>query len=662
MTPITASRLAFTPDGTPFSEAFGDVYHSADGGLAQAQQVFLAGNGLPERWQGRGRFVIVETGFGLGLNFLASWAAWRADPGRSQRLHFVSCERHPFEHDDLAQLHARWPELAEMADALRAAWPPLTPGIHRLHFEDDRVCLTLYFGDARDGLAQLVCQADAFLLDGFSPARNPDMWSARIFHLLARLAAPDATLATWSVAGEVREGLRRAGFTVEKAPGFGAKRQMLIGRLAAPATTHKAQDASAPGSPRRARIVHHPSSIAAARHAIVIGAGLAGSACAERLAARGWRVDVLDAAEGPGQGASGNHAGVLRPLPNLDDNRISRLTRAGTLYGWRHIERLRAHGLCVRAESCGVLHLARDPAQQDTMHQVVERLGLPASVLSFVSAAEASERCGWPVPLGGWWFAESGWVQPPSLCAANLAVHPVQIKARFGCSIERIEQTSEGWSVFDGANSIVARAPVLVLAAGTRVIQFPQATAVPVVSARGQVSLLDAPADSAPRVVVCRMGYVSPAIDGLRCAGASFDVDDHETGLRERDHLDNIATLEAMLPGYTAALDLTRLGGRVGFRPTSPDRLPMVGAMPVAAPLMAASFSAATPLAAVARQPGLYVLSGFGARGLVWSALAGELLAAQLEGEPLPVERDLCDALDPARYLLRPAIRPTRDD
>lgn len=657
MKPIIPAPLTFAADGTPYSNTFGDVYHSTDGGLGQVQQVFMAGNGLPERWRGRDRFVIIETGFGLGLNFLAIWAAWRADPQRSQRLHFVSCELHPFERDGLSQLHARWPELAELSEALVSAWPPLIPGFHRLHFDDERVSLTLYFGNARDGLAQLDAQADAFLLDGFSPARNPDMWSARIFHLLARLATPGATLATWTVAGSVREGLQRAGFTVEKQPGFGAKRHLLTGRLTEARSGDASDQATAPGSRRHARLPHRASPATDARHAIVMGAGLAGSACAERLGARGWRVEVLDSADGPGQGASGNHAGVLRYLPSFDDNRMSRLTRTGTLYGWRHIARLRARGLAVRAETCGVLHLARDDEQQHKMRQAVEHLGFPPNVLRFVNAAEASERCGWPVPVGGWWFADSGWVHPPSLCAANLAAHAERVHTRFGCHIARIEQSHNGWRVFDPADRLIAEAPVLVLAAGTGLTDFPQAATVPVISARGQVSLLDAQDNDAPRVVVCRMGYVSPGIDGLRCVGASFDVDDPETGLRERDHIDNLATLEAMLPGYTAAIDPSRINGRVGFRPVSSDRLPMIGAVPLPGPV-----AADTPLAAIARRHGLHVVSGFGARGLVWSALAGELLAAQIEGEPLPLEHDLCKALDPARYLLRPAIHPIQSE
>jgi tRNA 5-methylaminomethyl-2-thiouridine biosynthesis bifunctional protein len=634
--PITPAHLAFADDGTPFSDAFDDVYHASGGGPGQAGHVFLAGNELPQRWRGRERFVVLETGFGLGLNFLATWAAWRDDAQRCARLHFVSCELHPFTRDDLVRVHARWAQFAAQAAELQANWPALTPGLHRLHLDGDRVTLTLFFGDVRESLAQLDVRADALFLDGFSPARNPDMWSARLFHLLARLTAPHATLATWSVAGDVREGLRRAGFEVTKAPGFGGKRQMLRG--------HRGAHADAGDVPPP------PSSLPPKRHVLVIGAGIAGTSVAERLAARGWTVDLIDAADGPGEGASGNHAGVLRPLPSLDDNRMSRLTRAGTLYGWRHIARLAGLGLPVRANACGVLQVARDEAQQAKMAAVVERLAAPGSHLRFVSAAEASSLAGWPVPLGGWWFADSGWVQPPSLCAANIAAHPQRIWAHFGRRVARLERTGDAWRALDDRDMTIAIAPVAILAAGTGIRDFTIAAALPVVSARGQVSLLPARDDSAPRVVVCRGGYVSPAIDGLRCAGASFDVDDDDRSLRERDHADNLDKLDTMLPGYTAGLDDGVMRGRVGFRPASPDRMPMVGAVPRSGPV-----ARGTPLHAIARQPGLYAASGFGARGLVWGALMAELLASMLEGDPAPLERDLVAAVDPARFLLRPA-------
>ena len=639
--PILPARLERSPEGLLYSSGFGDFYHSRDDALGQARAVFLAGNDLPQRWQGRERFTILETGFGAGLNFLATWAAWREDARRSARLHFVSCELHPFTHEDLALIHAAWPDLATLAAELRAQWPALAPGLHRLNLDDGRVTLTLHLGDAAEGLARVDARADALYLDGFAPAKNPALWSERIFHLLAGLAAPGATLATWSVAGEVREGLRRAGFATEKAPGFGTKWQMLRGRLA-----------------REPRPLCAPLADTAGRHALVIGAGLAGCTVAERLAERGWAVELIDRAPTPASGASGNLAGVLRPLPSLDDNRMSRLTRAGSLYAWRRIHQLRARGLALRADDCGVLHLGRDATQEARMRAVVERLALPPAHLRFVDLDEAAELAGCAVANGGWWFAGSGWVQPPSLCAASLEAAGGRVRRHFGQTVARLGYDGGAWHAHAPDGSTIASAPVAILAPGTGIAGFEQA-GLPVVSARGQVSHLPAVADSAPRVVVCRGGYVSPAVDGLRCAGATFAVDDPDPGLRPEDHTENLQRLAAMLPGFAAAvgadLDPARLGGRVGFRPASPDRLPMIGALPLASPAPLADAAPARRLDELARQPGLYALSGYGARGLVWSALAAELLASALEGDPAPLECDLLEAVDPARFVLHPA-------
>lgn len=227
---IEPARLTLAADGTPVSELYGDVYHSAAGGHAQARHVFLAGNGLPARWRGRARFAILETGFGLGLNFMATWLAWKGDPERCRELEFVSVEKHPLRAADLAGAHAGWPEFAPLAAELDARWPPLTPGEHRIGLEGGRVVLRLVFGDAVEALPRLDAAADAFYLDGFSPAKNPELWSPALCLSLARLAKPGATLATWSVAGCVRQALAAAGFAVDKRPGFAGKRQMLVGR------------------------------------------------------------------------------------------------------------------------------------------------------------------------------------------------------------------------------------------------------------------------------------------------------------------------------------------------------------------------------------------------------------------------------------------------
>lgn len=624
---IVPATLEFSADNTPFSPTYNDVYHTTAGGLGQARQVFLAGNGLPGRWSGRERFTIIEMGFGLGLNFLATWDAWRSDPARCAQLHFVSVEKHPFCADDLARLHAAWPELAPLAGELHRHWPALTPGVHRLHLDGGRVVLTLIFGDAVDALPQVHAAADAFFLDGFSPARNPDLWSPAVFAQLARLAASGATLATWSVSGNVRRGLETAGFTLERRPGFGGKREMLTG--------HRADAPAADlGQPRRA---------------LVIGAGVAGTSVAERLAARGWQVTVIDEADGPGQGASGNRAGVFRPLPSLDDNRLARITRAGFLYGRHHLARLAEAGHPVRWAPTGVLHLARDDKQAAKMQAVVDTHQYPTDYLRFADRDEASRLANWPVAQGGWWFPQGGWIQPPTLCAANLAAGGDRITTLFGRRLARLERRGDDWLALDESGAEIARAPVMVLANGVGIRAIPEAASLPVRPARGQVSHLPATPGSAPEVVVCRLGYVSPEVDGIRCAGATFIADDDGTELREAEHRENLTKLDFILPGFSSPFDPASLDGRVGFRPASPDRLPMVGAVPAVA-----SAERTTPLADIPRQPGLFAATGFGARGLVWASLVGELLASQINGDPLPLERDLVDALDPGRYLLKP--------
>lgn len=599
-TPIVPAELAWAGT-TPWSARFDDIYHSAQGGLEQARHVFLGGNDLlgdHAAWQGRERFVICETGFGLGLNFLATWQAWKADPNRCRRLHFVSVEKHPFTRVDLATSHAQWPELTELSAQLVTAWPVLVPGLHRLHFDHDNVTLTLVFGDASDWLPRLSLAADAFYLDGFAPDRNPEPWSAETMAQLRGLAAPGATLATWSVAEDVTQHVGEAGFHWEKRPGFGNKRYMLAGR--------------APGE--------RSESPPADRRVVVIGAGVAGASAANRLAARAFEVAVLERASEPAQGASGNLAGVFRPLPSLDDSRLSRLLRACFLYGGRHLESLPG----VRWQATGVLHLARDSRHEGIQRGVVEEQAPPPELLRFVERTEASHLAGWPVEMGGWWFPGGGWINPPSLCRANLA----GIETRFGIDIVRLERTGSLWRLFDTEGRLVAEAPQVVLANGVGMPRL--APHAPIRIGRGFVSHI--PEASVPPfgIVATRNGYVTPAIDGFHCAGATLTPDDSDPAPRLDDHRENLVRLDAILPGYAKDIDPASLDGRVGFRPMSPDRLPIIG-----------------PLSA---SDGLWALNGFGARGLVWASLSAELLASQMAGDPLPLELELCQAVAPSRF------------
>ena len=304
----------------------------------------------------------------------------------------------------------------------------------------------------------------------------------------------------------------------------------------------------------------------------------------------------------PAQGASGNHAGVFRPLPALDDSRLARLLRAGFLLGHQQFSTLPN----ARLGWTGALHISRDLAHETTQRRIVTEHQLPADFCRFVEREEASTLAGWPVELGGWWFPQAGWINPPSLCRALLE----GIEVRYGQRIETLDGIDADEIVI--ANGIDA--PVLV-----------PDLKLPIRVGRGLVSHVPEAATPPFNIVATRLGYVTPAVDGIRCAGATMASGDHDPAPRLEDHIENLHRLDMLLPGFGKNLDPTRLDGRVSFRPMSPDRLPIVG------PLVA--------------NEGLWIIDGFGARGLVFASICAELLASQIGDEPLPLEADLVAAV-----------------
>jgi tRNA 5-methylaminomethyl-2-thiouridine biosynthesis bifunctional protein len=287
----------------------------------------------------------------------------------------------------------------------------------------------------------------------------------------------------------------------------------------------------------------------------------------------------------------------------------------------------------------------------------IEQLMPPADFAAFLERDVAASLIGHAVAHGGWWFPGGGWVSPGSVCNALLAAGGERVHARFDTEVASLRQSDDGWQAFAADGHLLAEAPHVILAnahAANRLLP----AALPLTPIRGQVSYL--PADAHQRIsflhqVVCRGGYLTPPDAGTVCFGASFDSGDADLAIRVTDHAGNLQRLDELLPGIADGLDAEQLAGRVGLRSAAPDRLPLVGQLPdtdTAAP------SAAT-LENLPRRAGLHALLGLSARGMVWAPLAAELLACQLDGEPLPVERELVRAVDPARFHLRALRRAT---
>ncbi|MBS0564973.1 MAG: tRNA (5-methylaminomethyl-2-thiouridine)(34)-methyltransferase MnmD [Proteobacteria bacterium] len=220
-----SERVEWGEGCVPVSRLFDDPYFSLQDGLAETRHVFMAGNGLPGRF--RDGFRIAELGFGTGLNLLATALAWQA-AGFAGRLIYTSFEAFPMPLADMARAHAAFPELAAVGVALRTAW-----GAGARRFDLGAVSVEVIEGDARVTLPLWRGRADAWYLDGFSPAKNPELWDAGLMAEVGRHAAPGGTFATYTAAGFVRRGLQAAGFQVERKAGYGRKRHMTCGRLAA---------------------------------------------------------------------------------------------------------------------------------------------------------------------------------------------------------------------------------------------------------------------------------------------------------------------------------------------------------------------------------------------------------------------------------------------
>lgn len=656
MNPTTHAQLDWDDQGRPHSRVFDDVYFSDQSGLEETRYVFLEQNRLQERFAALpegGRLVIGETGFGTGLNFLCAWQLFDQHAVAGARLHFVSVEKYPLSHADLQRALALWPELQPFAEQLLKQYIAIHQGFQRLVLDNGRVTLTLLIGDALEQLPQLDAQVDAWFLDGFAPAKNPDMWTAELFAELARLAAPGSTISTFTSTGWVRRLINAAGFKMKRTPGIGHKWEILRGEfLGWPPQT----PAPAPGKPWFAR----PAPISGERHALVIGGGLAGCATAASLAARGWRVSLLERHAGLAEEASGNPQGVLYLKLSAHGTALSQLILSGFGHTRRVLEHLHRG---VDWDGCGVLQLAFDAKEAERQAQLAAAFA--PELLQVLDQDQAQHTAGITLAHGGLYFPEGGWVNPPALCQWQ-ATHPLIEVLTHREAIE-LRRVDDQWQARDG-DSVLASAAVVVLAGAAEIKRFPMSAGLPLKRIRGQITYLaQTSASQALATVVCAEGYIAPARLGEHTLGASFDFKSDDLQPTAAEHAGNLQMLQAISLDLSQrlgadVLPVEHLQGRAAFRCTSPDYLPIVG------PLAEhdAFAQAYAVLSKDARQvpdtpcpwlPGVYINSGHGSRGLITAPLCGELLAAWLTDEPLPVPISVAQACHPNRFALRGLIR-----
>lgn len=655
---IQPANLEFNAEGTPVSRDFDDVYFSNDNGLEETRYVFLDGNHLGTRFpeHPRSLFVVAESGFGTGLNFLTLWQAFdcfRASYPEAtlQRLHFISFEKFPLTAHDLRLAHQRWPELAHWAEQLQTQWPPAIGGCHRLILDDGRVTLDLWLGDINDLTDKLDDsmnqKVDAWFLDGFAPAKNPDMWSPHLFSAMARLARPGATLATFTSAGFVRRGLQEAGFTMRKTKGFGRKRDMLVGVM----EQDLAIPAQAPWFARRA---------STSREVAIVGGGIASALLSLALLHRGWQVTLYCADEAPATGASGNRQGALYPLLSSHDPALFQFFPAAFTFARRLYDSL---PVAFDHDWCGVTQLGWDEKSQQKITQMLS-LGLPEDIAHAVTAQQVAETAGVDTGCGGIQYPLGGWLCPAELTSAAIALGQSRgLTVHYAHKVQSLSRTAHWELRF--ADGKEAQHASVVLANGHHISQFTQTASLPVYPVGGQVSHIPtAPQLSKLRQVLCYDGYLTPQnpSNGHHCIGTSYHRGETDMHYSEADQQQNRQRLVDSFPDASWAKEVNVGEGqaRCGVRCATRDHLPMAGNVPdYDATLEVYQDLADSKETAVSApvHPELFMLGGLGSRGLCSAPLLAEALAAQMSDEPVPLDRVTLAGLNPNRLWVRKLLK-----
>lgn len=582
---------------------------------------------------------------------MAAFLEQAPQTGNGSRLHFISFEKYPLTQADLRKALAAWPELAHLSQDLIAQWPLPVSGCHRLIFAGGRIRLDLWLGDIKEMLPQVPHPAtglvDAWYLDGFSPAKNPEMWTQDLFDGLARLARPQATIATFTCAGFVRRGLIAAGFAMQKVKGHGSKREMLAGERADKLPQQSIAPCYARPAGREGEV-------------LIIGGGIASAMTALSLVERGRKVTLLCQDDEPAGGASGNRQGALYPLLNGEHDALSRFYSLAFGFARSRLLAL-AERHPVAFSLCGVTQLGYDDKSAAKLTKMAQG-PFPPELMQVLSEPEVEQVVGLPCGHGGVSYPQGGWLCPADLTRA--AIREAQagglLEVLFNTRVATVTEQADGWQI-ESCDGRRWQNPTLVVAAGQQLPALIPFAELPLYPVRGQVSHVPTSTSlSRLNTVLCYDGYLTPANQGQHCIGASYGRNQTELAFRAEEQTQNQARLQACLPQqrWPAEVDVSGNQARVGVRSASRDHLPVAG--PVARLAALAAHNLKAPVdqqSPLPLYPGLYVLGALGSRGLCSAPLCGELLASEICGDPLPLAADLLEALHPARYWVRKLLK-----
>ena len=679
------AQVHFNESGTPVADHFDDVYFSNDSGIDETQHVFVAGNDLAERWQQwrNPTFVIAETGFGTGLNFLVAMRTFNefkaANPEHPlKRLYFITTEKFPLPQQDMQRALEAFPALKDEAQALASLYPMGLEGCHRLHFDNHSTTLDLWIGDVHELLPQwhspIKGLIDAWFLDGFAPSKNPDMWTDALFSQMARLSKTGTTFGTFTAAGVVKRGLAGVGFTIKKRDGFGRKRDMLTGVF----------DRDNENVQHKLRLPVGPyyrftnDSLDKTSKVAVVGSGLAAATACLALVKRGISTTLYFDGDTLASGASGNPQGGFYPQLHSEASIASRIQAHSFLYAkqaYDHtIEHAKACGLAdVAHDFCGVIQLSFNDKVAERQNKLAAADVWPEALIKPVNSKEVSDIANLALPYSGLYIGLGGWLSPPQLVTAMIeeALQSGKLTLKpnhtYVVSHEAVETTKQRVQIrfnLDSAeNEEVITADHLILALGAGAVNASDFDSLSLRPVRGQVEAIPTqmPIEQL-NTVLCHKGYMTPVFEGRHALGSTYVKNDLSTDVRGDETEMNLATHEQALANTDIVQALQHDGkARAATRLGSPDHQPVVGALHNFDLLKEhyTMLGVGKPLTSAPVLPSSVVstLTCLGSRGLTTAPLMAEVLVSSLCKEPLPLSNDLLNAVNTSRFMTREAIR-----
>lgn len=673
---ITAPKLSFRQDGTPYSEQFNDIYFDSESGYQQSEQIFILGNNISERIkQANDRFVIAETGFGTGLNFLLTLQAYNnlqqeSVQNKCPKLSFISIEKYPLTKTQLTKSLQALPQLRFFSELLLAQYPEFDSSSEKLKefslsFFNGQVTLNVIIDDAATGLSNMPSSkrglVDTWYLDGFSPAKNPEMWTEQLFEQIGRLSKQQAHIATFTVAGFVNRQLKKVGFRTKKKSYIGNKHEMLTGVFQQDPNSYKGYQLRP--------IITKP------QHVSIIGGGIASACAAFALTKQGIKVTLYCKDNSLAQGASSNAIGALYPLIHQKADDISLFYQQAFWRAKEVYNEVIEQGFPFPHSWCGLLEVAYKDSLIKRQQKFNELATWPKELIHKVDAIKASELANIELLYGGLFMPNAGWLSPPDAVKQiiNAAQKTGRLRLENNTLVTKIKKTQtsasnnshkKNWQL--STNKGEFDASVVVICGGAEIIDFDWIKQLPFSSVQGQVTSMKTNNKiSKLSTVICHKGYLTPNHNQLHCIGATFNKNSTRTTARAEEDQFNLEMLSTCLPELTANInwktqDIANSKSRL--RCMTPDHMPMVGPMPDIEkhiehyPHLAKDknwkYQQAAPVI-----NNLYVMMGFGARGLCSAPLAADILTADLCGTPYPVDNDMLFNVSPNRFVIRDIVR-----